>query len=194
MDTDKTTEGDVDTTNNEGEGSQGDVVTIPKTDWEKTNQTLGSLKKELKDLKKGSEKSKEETPTENHKSDDALSQRYERLALKQAGLTHADDVDLARKIAKETGKDIEDVLESRYFKVELEALQTNRANVEATSHVKGSGSNSSNSKAKESPEYWMGKENPPTPQDIPDSRLRQSIIQKMIMAKRNNKTLKFYNE
>jgi len=38
--------------NEEGEGNEPEVVKVPKADYDKLNQTLGSLKRELKDLKK----------------------------------------------------------------------------------------------------------------------------------------------
>lgn len=176
---------------NEGEGeSQPDTIAIPKSDYEKLNQTLGSLKRELKDLKKPKET--QETPT-NQKPDDALLQRVEKIALKSAGITHSDDVELARSIAKRTGKDIDEVLEDDYFKFQLEKQQTSRANVEATSGVKG-GSGGSANKAKESTEYWQKLGQPPTPDEVPDSKTRRKIISEMLRATRHNKNLPFYNE
>src|SRR3990167_9262448 len=113
MDT-ETTETGASTETDAGEGETVETLSIPKKDYENLNQTLGSLKRELKDLKKAKEETKE-TPTENQKSDDALLQRMERLALKTANVTHEDDVELARKTAKKWGMEIEEVLEDDDF-------------------------------------------------------------------------------
>lgn len=179
----------------EGEGSETEaesVVRLRREEYDKLQRDLGSAKRELKDLKKPKEESKE-TPIPNQKPDEALLQKVERLALKQHNITHADDVELARSIAKRTGKEIDEVLEDDYFKFQLEKQQTSRANVEATSEVRGDGSGSS-SKAKETTEYWQKQGTPPTPADVPDRKTRQRIISEMILNTRNNKTLSFYNE
>ncbi len=88
--------------------------------------------------------------------------------------------------------DVDEIISDEDFQTKLKRQQDSRSNVEATSNVKGSGANSS--KAKESVEYWVGKDNPPTAQDIPDATLRRKVVGAMLNAARNNKTLKFYNE
>ena len=45
-----------------GEESVDDTISIPKQDYEKLNQTIGSLKREVKDFKKSQQP---ETPTTN---------------------------------------------------------------------------------------------------------------------------------
>lgn len=190
METDKTTEGDVDTTNNEGEGQgEAETISISKADYDKLNQTLGSLKKENKDLKKPKD-SKEETSKET-KSDDALLQKFERMSLRQAGITHSDDIELAQKTAKKWGIDIDEVLEDEDFKVKLERQQTDRSNVEATSKVKGSGQGPS--QAKNSPEYWLAKGQPPTPADVPDASIRRKIVREFLKKAQGNGKMEFYN-
>lgn len=193
-----------------------DVVEVPEitptqddqgndtTDWKaiaEANREL-ALKNQgiAKRFKTKADKAKEtkliETPVEikePKKSDDVLSSKFERLALKQAGITHADDIELAQKTAKKWSVDVDEVLADEDFQVKLKRQQDGRANIEATSGVKGSGQGSS-TKGKESVEHWIGKDLPPTPADIPDAKVRRNIIQKMLLAKRNNKTLKFYNE
>lgn len=191
-----------------------DVVDVPEivttlddagndnTDWKaiaETNREL-ALKNQgiAKRYKTKAEKPSKEpvvAPVEKKeaKPDDVVLQRLEKFALKQAGVTHEDDIELAQKTAKKWGADIDEVLSDEDFQTKLKRQQDARANVEATSKVKGSGQGASKG-SKETPEYWIGKDTPPTPQDIPDRKIRQAIIQKMIVAKRNNKTLKFYNE
>lgn len=172
------------------------------TDWKAVAETNRELALKNQGIAKRYKTKAEKPPKEltaapvekkEAKSDDAVLQKLERLAFKQAGITHEDDVELAQKTAKKWGVDVDEVLADEDFQGKLIRQQDARSNVEATSKVKGSGSNASKS-GKETPEYWIGKDTPPTPQDIPDNRLRQQIIQKMIMSQRNNKTLKFYNE
>jgi len=189
MDT-STTENDVVIESNEGEGEQeADIVKVPKSEYDKLNQTLGSLKRELKDLKKPKDEQKE-TPTTNQKSDEVLLQRLERLALGQAGISDPEDVELAQKTAKKWGMDIEEVLRDEDFKIKLEKQQSQRANIVATSNVKGG---TGSSQAKNTPEYWLAKGVPPTPTDVADRATRQKIIRTMLNASKGNGKMKFYN-
>ena len=164
--------------------NEGDFVKLSKSDYEKMNQTLGSLKRENKDLKK----SKEE-PKETVSQPDAVLQKLEKFALRQAGITHAEDVELARKTAKKWGVDIDEVIADEDFKVKLEKQQSARANVEATSEVKG-GAGGSN--AKENPAFWIAKGVPPTASDVPDRKTRVSITRAMMASAKGGK--KFYND
>lgn len=185
----------VESTNDTGEGesSEVDTLTIPKSDYEKLNQTLGSLKRELKDLKKTQDTPKE-TPQSNQKPDDALLQRMERLAFKQHNVSHEDDMELARKTAKKWGMDVEQVLEDEDFKVKLGKQQDSRTNVEATSNVRGSNSSQSSSKAKA--DYWIGKNTAPSDEDVATNKIPREELSKImghfVTNKGSNK--KFYND
>lgn len=173
----------------EGEGAEPETITVPKKDYDKLNQDFGSLKRDYKDLKKSSEKPKEETPTTNQ--DNALVQKLEKMALRQAGITHPEDIELAQKIAKKWNMDIDDVLADDDFKAKLERQQTGRTNVEATSNVKGSGNGAS--QAKSTPEYWLAKGQPPTPADVPDATLRRKIVREFLKKSQGNGKMEFYN-
>lgn len=154
-----------------------ETVSIAKADYEALNQTLGSLKRELKDLKKSKETT--EAPSIKNESTSegtALLEKVEKLALRSAGISHPDDIDLARKTAKKWNMDIDDVLADDDFKVKLERQQTDRSNTEATSGVKGDGATSS---AKNTAEYWMAKGTPPSPEQVSDRKTRAKIINAM---------------
>jgi hypothetical protein len=176
-----------------GEG-QVDTISVPKTDYDNLNQTVGSLRRELKDLKKSvdtkeeskKESSKNDKPDENH-----LLQKLERISLRTAGITHADDAELARSTAKKWNMDLDEVLMDEDFKIKLEKQQTARANVEATSGVKGDKGNQGSSKF--SPEYWIAKGTYPTRAEVPDRAVRTKIRESMI-AKSKNSGKKFYND
>jgi len=193
MDTETKTETDVVTGNNEGEGNEEENISVPKKDYDTLNQTLGSLKRELKDLKKLKEEPKEtkETPKENQKPDDALLQRIEKMALRLADITHSEDIELAQKTAKKWNVDIDEVITDEDFQVKLKKQQDARSNVEATSGVKGSGS--STSKAKESLEYWTKEGRPPTPAEVPNTEARRKIVRGMLNASKGDGKMKFYN-
>ncbi len=183
------TEGDVITKTNEGEG-EAETVSVPKKDYDTLNQTLGSLKRELKDLKKSKEETKE-TPEKTKTDENQLLAKIEKMSLRQAGISNPDDIKLAQDTAKKWGMDIDDVLADEDFKVKLERQQTARANVAATSGVKGG---QGGSQAKNTAEYWIAKGIPPTPNDIPDKSTRQKIVTAVIKAVKQGDNKKFYND
>ena len=183
-------EASVETPTDTGEGeATAETISLSKVEYEKMNQTLGSLKRELKDLKKPKDEPKD-TSTPNQTDDSALLQKLERMSLRQAGLTHPDDVELARATAKKWNVDIDEVLEDEDFKVKLERQQTTRDNAVATSNIKGG---AGTSQAKFSPEYWLAKGVPPSASDVPDRKTRAKIVRSFIAkAGTNGKT--FYND
>lgn len=189
MDT-STTEGAVDTSSHEADGgadSQAETITISKADYDKTNQTLGSLKRELKDLKKPKEDTKETAQQTKADDNSLLSKAY----LRSAGITGEDEVDLALATAKKWDVSIDKLVDDEDFKIKLEKLRNQKANEIATSGVKGGGGKTS--QAKETSEYWVAKGTPPTPADVPNRAVRQKIVQEMIKVSKNNgKT--FYND
>lgn len=181
---------DTETKTGEGEGEQeADVVKISKTDFDKLNQTLGSLKRELKDLKKSPKEELKETPKSNQTDESNVLQKLERLAFRQAGISHLEDIELAQKTAKKWGVDIDEVLADEDFKVKLERQQTGRSNIEATSNIKGG---AGKTQAKNTPEYWVAKGVPPSPADVPDRKLRAKIARAMMASTQSSKT--FYND
>lgn len=173
----------------EGEDIENDTISIPKADYEKLNQTLGSLKRELKDLKKPKEEAPE-TPKTNAKPDEnRLLEKLEKMSLRQAGISHEDDIVLAKNTAKKWGMDLDDVLADEDFKVKLERQQTSRDNLAATSKVRGG---AGVSQAKNTPEYWIAKGIPPSPTDVPDRKTRAKIARAMMSNHKTSKT--FYND
>ena len=129
------------------------------------------------------------TEVENKKTDNVLLEKLERLSLRTAGINHQDDIELARNTAKKWGVDIDEVLADEDFKVKLERQQSNRANVEATSGVKGGGGGSD---AKNTAEYWVAKGVPPTAEQVPSRKLRATIARAMMANAKSSK--KFYND
>lgn len=179
----------VDAQSNEGEGKE-EVVTVKKTDYDTLNQTLGSLKRELKDLKKAKEEPEPKETPQKTEPDNRLFERVEKMALRQAGINHQEDIDLMRSLAKKWNMDIEEVVVDEDALIKLERQRTTRANVEATSDVKGSATTSG---AKDSVAYWQALGRPPTAADIPNNKARRKINVELFKANKQE-GIKFYNE
>lgn len=192
MATDTTTETPAEGVKTGEEGGEAEMVNIPKKDYDVLNQTIGSMKREIKDLKKSSETSvkKLDETSQTKPEENVLLQKLERMALRQAGLTHNDDIELAKTTAKKWNMDVEDVLVDEDFKVKLERQQTTRSNAEATSGIRGK---AGTTQAKNTPEYWVAKGTPPTAADVPDRKTRAKIARAMVKgATSGGKT--FYND
>ena len=185
MDT-ETTENDVVIDTNDGEGEpETDVLTIPKKDYETLNQTLGSLKRELKDLKKSKEEVKE-TPKTKPEESGLLQKSY----LRAAGISDAEEVELALSTAKKWGVEVDALVDDEDFTAKLEKLRTSKANALATSNVRGGPSAAS---AKNTPDYWLAKGAPPSASDVPDRKTRAKIV-RALMAKAGTNGKTFYND
>ena len=181
----------------EADGGEGesDVITLPRVDYDKMNETLGSLKRENRQLKKPKEEPKEtpqKTETgELEKEIERLREKTEKATLKSAGLTHEDDVKLAKDTAKKWGVELEDLIDDADFKIKLQKQQDARTNADATSNVKGD--KGSKVSAKDSVDYWMAKGKPPTAQEVPDFKKRAQILRAFHAQEKGSNGGKFYN-
>lgn len=178
----------IDSTNNEAEGggeNEGDFVKVPKSDWEKTNQTLGSLKRELKDYKKVKEEPKE--TAQQTKTDNSL---LEKAFLRSAQISSEEEVELALSTSKKWDMPVDKLVDDEDFKIKLDKLRTQKSNEIATSKIRGT---NGKAQGKEDPAYWKAKGVPPTPNDIGDRKVRAKIIREM-MANEKNAGGKYYNE
>lgn len=185
---DNETNVNADTTNNSEQAvEQVETVSLTKSEYEKLNQTLGSLKRELKDLKKPKEETVKETSTQS--DNNPLLERIEKMAIRQAGITEQEDIDLARNTAKKWGVDIDEVLTDPDFQAKLQRQQDARANSIATSGIKGG---AGTSQAKNTPEYWIAKGIPPSASDVPDRKTRVKIARAFMDSSKNSK--KFYSD
>lgn len=172
----------------EGESNNAETITINRSDYDKLQSDLGSLKRENKDLKKPKEPKNEETP--NQTNDSALSKEIEELAMQVAGITKDSELELARKLQKETNLPMKQLINSKYFKSELEDLRASEANAEASSGIKGDKSNSQNPKS--SAAYWIAKGEYPPRDQVSDKAVRKEIRDALV-AKEKGSTGRFYN-
>ena len=185
METEKTEAAPVDSQNDGGEGTSAeDAVSIPRMEYNTLNQTLGSLKKELKDLKKAQAEVKE-TPQTKPEDFGLLQKAY----LRAVGVTDEEEIELAKDIQKKTGMDWDKLVDDDYFKHKLEGLKASKANAVATSNVRGSGGTA---QAKYTPEYWLAKGNPPSAEEVPDRKLRGQIARAFMDSAKSKKM--FYND
>jgi len=79
--------------------------------------------------------------------------RVDKAILRVEKITDSDEVDLVQSIMKETGKDLEAVLESKYFKSELAALRQDRETKDAIPN----NSKRTGQSTRDSVEYWLAK-------------------------------------
>jgi hypothetical protein len=127
------------------------------------------------------------TPEPSKKPEDTT--LLQKSYLRAAGITHAEDVELALKTAKKWGIEVDELVDDDDFKSKLEKQQTARANASATSRISGSPGTQS---ATKTPAYWLAKGTPPTAEDIPDRKERAAIVRAFMKGGGKGKT--FYND
>ena len=170
------------TTPEESGETEVETISIPKSDYEKLNQTIGSMKRELKDFKK----SKEETVIETKTGTFGL---LEKSYLRSAGVVGEEEMELAKSIQKKTGLDWDALVDDDYFKSKLDSFRAKKANELATSNIKGGQGESG---AKYTPEYWLAKGVPPSREEVPDRKSRVKIARAFMTSTKSGK--KFYND
>jgi len=160
-----------------------DIEDEEETPEEKPKESIEAkkarLERQLSQINKklGNDSPKTSDKVETQKGD---LDRIDKAILRAEKITDSDEIALARDIKKETGKDIEDVLESRYFKAELKAMREEK---QAQDALPSSSKRTSTSSMK-SVEYWIAKgEMPPAS----EPSLRTAYVNaKMANTKRAN--------
>lgn len=161
-------------------------VVDTSADIAKLNETIGSLKRELKDAKKAAKPPVEtETPEKTEPTDNGL---IEKTFLRAAQITAEDEVELALETAKKWDMPIDKLVDDEDFVAKLSKHRTAKANADATSNVKGDKSGTSQ---KYTPEYWLAKGELPTREQVPDRKARIAITN--AFKKDSENKGKFYN-
>lgn len=153
----------------------------PKKPTETPEAKRARLKRQLKQLNKkhgfkdeDDDEDDEPRPKKSSKKkEDVGLDRMDKAILRVEKITHPDDVELVEQIMRETGKDLESVLESKYFKAELADLREGRATEEAVPK----GTKRSSQASRDSVQYWLNKGELP-PVDQVD--LRRKVVQAKI--------------
>lgn len=178
---------------NDGGGNEADAqdIKLSKEEYGKLKayeSTVGSLKRELKDLKKAMESKGNEEAPKSQKEEFGLT---EKAFLRSAGITDADEVELAKGLSKKWGMDIDALVDDEDFKAKLEKVRNTKANAKATNVEGGNGSSGG---AKNSIDYWSQKGDLPSSKDVPDRATRAKIHREMAQRSRGGGGGKFYNE
>ena len=174
-------------------------------DWKAKAQELkGIAKRRATQLKKAKEAlanpPKPELPVkkDDSKPDDKLLERLDKMALQVAGINEADEVELFNNWKEQTGREADQIVGNSIFKKEIEDLRTAKANLRATSDIKGESNGSGG--AKNTPEYWIAKATKGKdgqlefPEETP-KELFEKIVNKISENEPSqSKKLKFYNE
>lgn len=117
---------------------------------------------------------KKDTPPEKKEVLDKL----DRAVLRLEKITDSDEVKLVEDIMKETGKDIEAVLASKYFKTELQELR----DLKDSKNAVPPGSKRTAPGSRDTVEYWIAKgELPPADQ----VELRRKVVNARMATEKN---------
>lgn len=98
------------------------------------------------------------------------------------GIKGADETALVTKIQSTTGKSLEEILESKYFKADLKDLRDSREVEEALPK----GTKRSTQTTKDSIDYWLGKPHSEVPNELKRAVLNKEIEMKKQNAKFSN--------
>lgn len=142
-------------------------------------ETQGIAKRLKSKLEKQKIEQKVEKKVEQKLEEKGLD-RLDKAVLRVEKITSPAEIELVETIMKESGKDVEGVLASKYFQSELAALREAQATKEATP----SGNKRSGQAPRDDVDYWIGKGELP-PQDQPELRMKV-VARKREVAKSKN--------
>lgn len=138
-------------TDGTGDNDTGNNDNNNDTDWkakyDEVNGRFRRLEKKLEKLK--------DSPitTQESKQQNQTLDKMDRAILRMEKISSPDEVKLVEDIIKDTGKSLEQVLESKFFQSELKELRENKATEEATP----TGSKRSGQSARDTVDYWIAK-------------------------------------
>ena len=172
----------------------------PEENTEETPENVGEEKKQerpvetpaervarldgmLRRAKKDAGMQNEEPQKKSSKSDNL--DYGQKAFLIANGIKGVEEMDFVRNLQKETGKDIDSLLETTYFQTELKEFREKKATSDATPK----GGKRSNNSSVDSVEYWIAKGELPTGSD--NKELREKVVNARITREKNKGT--FYN-
>jgi len=183
--------------NDGGEGDAPDesgAIQLSREEYDKLKAnevTLGSLKRELKDLRKSTSEPKEAKGDETPKNQTEEFGLLQKTYLLAAGVKEEDEIELARDVQKKIGIEWDKLVDDDYFKLKLQGLRDTKANAEATDI--GKAGRGVPSDVKNTVGYWAQKGELPSEKDISDRAKRAEMIRKLGENQRNQGGM-FYNE
>ena len=134
---------------------------------------------------------------EERKSDDEMLERLDKMALQVAGINEADEVELFGKWKEQTGRKADDIVGNSIFKKEIEEIRIAKANLRATSDIKGERGESG---VRNTPDYWIAKATKGADgklmfHDETPKELYSKILDKLQESEpSSSQELKFYNQ
>src|SRR3990167_524530 len=152
-----------------------------REDGIKTRERTKALRDQLAELKSAP------PPIKKEPTDTGLLQKS---FLRAAGISDAEEVELALSTAKKWGVEVDTLVDDDNFKTTLAKNRTTKPNSLATSNIRGG---AGETQAKNPPEYWISKGAPPSKTDVPDRKTRATIVRAM-MKNASTDGKKFYND
>lgn len=165
----------IDSTNDEAKGQDGEQGQDNNQDnkhQETPEAKRARLTRQLEQLdKKHPVEKKEESQTQKTNELDYGQKAF----LLANGIKGTDEINLVKTVMQNTGKSLDDVLESKYFMAEIKELREIKSSEEAMPQ----GSKKSGASSKDTVEYWIAKgELPPST----DRELRQKVVNARIKS------------
>lgn len=148
------------------------------TDWKALATKYQGIAKRFKTKV---EKAKETPAPPVEKKEPAKSDELgfaEKAYLNSEGVKGSKAHDLVKKVMKETGKSLEDVISSKFFRAELKEMEE----VDAAKNAVPDGKNRSAQSARDSVEYWIGKNELPPRDQV---ELRRQVVNARIKNEKN---------
>lgn len=165
---------DVDFQNNEpdlDEGAEDKPEDKPESKPTETPEAkLARLKRQTKQLEKKLGVSEEEKPEpKSNKSEDF--DYAQKAYLVANGIKGKKEQELAQEFIRNTGKDLDEVVESKFFQAELKDLRE----ADASANAVPKGSKRSATSTKDSVDYWLAKDE--LPENTPENQeLRRQVV------------------
>lgn len=166
---------DVDFENNEPELEEVEQDKPEDKSEDKPKETpearLARMERQTAQLRKklGVEPKEEKTESKSNKSEDF--DYAQKAYLVANGIKGKKELELAQEFIKNTGKDLDDVIESKFFQSELKELR----DADASANAVPKGSKRSTSSTKDSVDYWLAKDE--LPENTPENaELRRQIV------------------
>jgi len=146
------------------EVEEEEQISMSKSEWEKFQQTQGSLKRQVKELRKSSEPNKPKETSSNELNDTDLNY----LDIK--GIFEAEDVKIIENFVKNTGQTAREALRDDYVNSKLSSNKSAREVQDATPSGSKRGGNQVGDLASALAKYESTKELPT------DFKLRSEVI------------------
>lgn len=172
---------------NEGSQDHEDVIEVTNivetkdeegndtTDWKALAMERDELARKnygiAQRYKTKAEKAKEEKPEKKpiEKNEQPSNDFGEKAYLIANGIKSKDEIDLVLRLKKETGKDVESLMDSTYFQTELKAFRDQKN----TDNAVPSNNKRSNNSTVDSVDYWLAKDELPPKEQ---AKLRAEVI------------------